>query len=436
MRKKRLLYVGDYSNSGFGTVAKGLLRPLARSGEYEILQMGINYYDIFDFQEDWEIVPAGFTRIVNDQLFSDDAHGVMRLPFFLRRFNPDIVLVNNDYSVARQYMVNPDGSASALAQHDSIKVLYAPVDSDPVPQSYIDIAKLYDLNIAYTNWQRTMMAEIDPMFAFMPVLYHGYDADVYYPMDKDEAKERLVEIFVEKNLGVEREEFAKRIIGRNIVLFVGTNQFRKDLPCLFRAFAKLHDDYPDSTLIPHTNSMPSGYNGGWNLINLQQLTEVEDAILMRVSDFFTDYEMNVFYNAADVLAYPTRGEGFGLPSMEAMAVKTPVAATNFGAQYELHANGRGYPVQIVDVVPRDTSAASYLVLPDYRSLYKQLKFIRENPDHVAQTVETAYEWVKAFSWEAQSDQLRDILRKIPEKQYADGVQEPDTSPDSLEDPAG
>jgi glycosyltransferase involved in cell wall biosynthesis len=408
----KLLYIGDYSNSGFGTVAKGLLRNLAKTGKYEITQLGINYHDIDSFNEPWKIVPAGFSQLVGDQLYSTDPYGIKRLPYFLHQFDPDIVLVNNDFNIARGYMVDSKGAEQALSKHRSFKVLYAPVDSEPISSTKVEIAKMYDLVIAYSDWQRFLMSEHDEMFAMMPVLYHGVDTNVYKPMDKAEAKRALVEVLVEKNEGKNREEFESRILDKYIVYFVGTNQWRKDLPCLFRAFSIFQDQVDNSMLIPHTDSLPHD-DTGWSLPNLQMLTGVERAILMKRAGIFSEAEMNIFYNAADVLAYPTRGEGFGLPSLEAMAVKTPVIATNFGPQQELHKNGRGYFIEALDVTPGRKFADSYFVLPDHRSLAKQLKFVHDNPDHVAETVERGYEFAKDMTWEQKAAQLDKILSKVP-----------------------
>lgn len=412
MDKVRLLYIGDYSNTGFGTVAKGLLRPLSNLDKYNILQMGINFYHIDkDPQEKWDIVPAGDSKLKGNVLYSPDPYGFKRVKKVLKEFDPDIVFINNDYTIAKAYMEDAKGKPTALAKHRSLKVLYAPVDAEPVPSWFVDQAKRFDLNIAYTDWQRQMLAEHDPMFHFMPVLYHGFDPDIYFPMDKDVAKSRLIEILLEKNEGAEREMFEERILGSFLVYFVGTNQWRKDLPCLFRAFAKLRDVVPNATLIPHTNALPSG-NNGWNLANLQSLTQVESAIIMRRANLYTEQEMNVFYNAADMLAYPTRGEGFGLPSLESMAVKTPVAATAFGPQLELHRNDRGYLVDILDVVPGDIRAWQYYALPDHRSLFAQMRKIHDDPERAKVVANNAYDFAKDLTWKTQASKLDDILTKL------------------------
>lgn len=407
----KLLYVGDYSNTGFGTVAKGLLRGLHATGRYEITQLGINFTEYDKSHDPWRIVPAGKAVVKDNRMGVIDPYGVNQLDDLVREFDPDILFVNNDYPIAKNYMER-DGEPTFAYEHRSLKVLYAPVDSEPAPKSYAVAAGLYDLNIAYSEWQKLLMAEHDPLFSLMPVLYHGYDDRYLRPMDKQEAKTQLVELLAEKAGADSRGAIEERILGNYLVYFVGTNQFRKDIPCLFRAFALFHEEYPDTVLLPHTNNLPMGQNG-WVLKNLQVLTELENAIIMGNANVFTEEEMNVFYNAADVLAYPTRGEGFGLPSLEAMAVKTPVIATNFGPQSELHARGRGYMIEILDVIPGDIAAWSYFVLPDYRSLYRQLKHVYSNPEDVANTVETAYEWAKDFTWTNQARQLDEILQKLP-----------------------
>ena len=417
----KLLYIGDYSNTGFGAVSKGLLRELSKDPEYQILQFGINYRDLQDFDEPWNIVPAGYTRFDGKRLWSDDAYGFTRISHFLRKFDPDIVFINNDYPVAVNYMVDVDGSPTPLAQHRSLKILYAPIDSEPVPPEYAEIAKMFDLNIAYTHWQRAMMAEHDPLFQLMPVLYHGYNPDVYFPMDKKEAKAKLVDIIAGKLSDGARPFIEQRILDTFLVYYLGTNQFRKDIPCLFRAFAKLHEEYPDTALLPQTEMAPMGYNG-WNLKNLQHLTGVKNAIMMGTADVFNEEEMNIIMNAADVLAYPTRGEGFGLPSFEAMAVKTPVVVTGYAASHELHKNGRGYFIEMLDVIPKDIEASSYLALPDHRSLYKWLKHVHNDPQDATEKAETAYKWVQAYTWPNQAKQLKEIFSRLPKVEDASNVQ--------------
>lgn len=426
MEKTRLLYIGDYSNTGFGTVAKGLLRGLSRTDKYEILHMAINWHDMNPFDEPWKITSAGFWHIEpqSGDMIADDAYGYIKAQEWVKKFDPDIVFINNDYAVAKRYLVDKKDQPTPLAKHRSLKILYSPVDSEPVPDLFIEVARMFDLNIAYSDWQRKMMAEKDPLFALMPVLYHGYSAEHLFPMDKVEARSKLYDIFSKYN-DAESEEFKGMLENAFLIYFVGTNQFRKDIPCLFRAVSLLQEEVPNAYLIPQANAIPTG-NNGWILPNLGTLTGLKHAVYMKYANIFTEDEMNIMYNAADVLAYPTRGEGFGLPSLEAMAVKTPVVATRFGPQDELHRDGRGYFIDIRDVIPGDIFGWSYFVLPDHRSLYKQLKFVHDNPDHARETADRAYEFAKDMTWDAQALELDGILSRLPRTEGQNDSQHSDS----------
>ena len=57
-------------------------------------------------------------------------------------------------------------------------------------------------------------------------------------------------------------------------------------------------------------------------------------------------DLRALYARADVFVLPTRGEGWGLPAVEAMAMAVPVIATNFSGPTEFMTSQNGYPVPI------------------------------------------------------------------------------------------
>lgn len=402
----RLLYIGDLSNSGFGTVSVGFLSNLYRTGRYDILQLAINYMDLTPPPVPWKVISAGFWHLNGKMWVQDDPYGVLKLQRYIDWFDPDILMLNNDFPIAERYWADDDGNPSPFALHRSKKVLYAPLDSEPCPPFFAESSKKWDMVIMYSNWQKALMTARDEYFKDAPVVYHGFDPEVFKPMDKDEAKRKLRDIFLKANPEAELPDFTKKYL----VYFNGTNQFRKDLPALFRGFAEFRKKVKNAFLLPHSNIVPS--EGGWYLPNLAGLTGVQDVLLLNNAHIFSPEEVNVFYNAADVLAYPTRGEGFGLPSFEAMATKTPVIATKFGPQQEIHENGRGYFIKVLETVPGINNSWTYFALPDYKDLARQLWHVYANPDEAKAMTDRAYNWVSRFTWNNQAAQLDGILTKL------------------------
>lgn len=66
--------------------------------------------------------------------------------------------------------------------------------------------------------------------------------------------------------------------------------------------------------------------------------------VVTISDWLEDRRMNELWNQVDVLVSLNRGEGFGLPMVEAMARGIPVVATHWGATTEYMFDNNSYPV--------------------------------------------------------------------------------------------
>lgn len=402
------MYVGDLSNTGFGSVSAGFLFNLAQTGKYDILHLGINYNELYPIDVPWTVLSSGFWHQSGNAWIQDDPYGYMKVQRYIEFFDPDVFMVNNDFPVVDRYWTDSEGEPSAFAKHRSKKILYAPLDSEPCPPFFAESARKWDMTIMYTNWQKAMMVQRDPAFITAPVIYHGVDPFTFFPFDKQEAREQLREILVKKNPKAKLPDFSKKYI----VYFNGTNQWRKDLQALFRGFAEFRKNASNAFLIPHSNMVPQPDSGGWYLPNLAGLTGVRDVLLMNNAHIFTPEEVNIFYNAADVMAYTTRGEGFGLPSFEAMATKLPVVATNFGPQKEIHQNGRGYLIDLIDKTVAVNHAWTYFALPDYKDLARLLYHIYLNPEEAAKVADKAYNWVQRFSWQNQTAELDSVIDKL------------------------
>jgi len=77
---------------------------------------------------------------------------------------------------------------------------------------------------------------------------------------------------------------------------------------------------------------------GWDLSDLQRDFNLPGKVLvnpsLRIGVGVSEHTLNGIYNAFDVFTLPTRGEGFGLPVLEAMSAGVPVVVTDYSAHPE------------------------------------------------------------------------------------------------------
>lgn len=105
------------------------------------------------------------------------------------------------------------------------------------------------------------------------------------------------------------------------IFFVGTVEPRKGLDVLLSAFARLAGDHPNVEL--WLAGQP-----GWGMDEFDGLVAASGAAArVRRLGFVEDVVLPALLRRARAVVYPSRGEGFGLPVLEAMACGAPVVTT-------------------------------------------------------------------------------------------------------------
>jgi glycosyltransferase involved in cell wall biosynthesis len=125
----------------------------------------------------------------------------------------------------------------------------------------------------------------------------------------------------------------KPLGGRPYILHVGTLEPRKNIEVLVRAFASLRERIP----IPHALALVGAR--GWAY---QPIFDLVTALGLHEHVQFVDYvgpeHLPLWYTRADLFAFPSVYEGFGLPVLEAMACGLPVVTTDSSSLRELAAD--------------------------------------------------------------------------------------------------
>jgi glycosyltransferase involved in cell wall biosynthesis len=113
-----------------------------------------------------------------------------------------------------------------------------------------------------------------------------------------------------------------------LVLYVGGISPHKNIQALIRACGLVRDTVPSGWHLV----LVGDYQGDAFLSCYQELRSLVRSLAIEQRVTFTGYvpdqDLALLYNAAAFLALPSKGEGFGLPVVEAMACGLPVAASN------------------------------------------------------------------------------------------------------------
>ncbi len=193
-------------------------------------------------------------------------------------------------------------------------------------------------------------------------------------------------------------------------LFVGGTIPRKGIDVLLEAYSKEFTRADEVCLVIKDMGGGSFYRGQTAESAIARLRDDPAApeIEYLTADL-SDEDMPSLYAACDSLVHPYRGEGFGLPILEAMACGLPVIVTDYGAArdfcdattaYLVPAHVRRFASNSVGKV--ETVGEPWLAEPDAAALRHFLRRIVDEPEaarakgrSAAERVRTHFTWVRA-----------------------------------------
>lgn len=360
----RLVWVGDWANTGLGQITQHVV-PLLQAQGHEVTVLGIVCRE--PQAEPVKVIPVSGPH---PQGGWTDIWGFNSVPGLIEQIRPDAVVFSHDTWVCDMWL-------NSLTYRPRTVVL-TPIDSLVRPDLLRTIAGSADVLLTYTQWGADQFTAVGRTAT---ACHLGVD-ERFVPGDRDAAR---------KALGLPLDKF---IIGS-----IAGNGWRKDHPALLEAFDAVRRERDDAMLL-----LVSKSRGYWDLPHLVTFAEhADDIIHIGEGESLTTEAVVTLTQACDVVAYPTRGEGWGIPVSEAMRCGIPVVATDFAATAEQGADGRA---QLVPPLRHDTDNVSigWFAVPDPTGFATA---ILAGPTDGQ--IEKAREWSRALTWERCASQIEAAL---------------------------
>jgi len=353
MEKKKILILSasPAMHTGFGKVIREIWKALHATGKYEIHCIGLWH------PKQGEKVPFPI-YVTNQDLKGDytqeDLFAQESFSKYIEQIKPELV-----WTCANITMIY---YIQELQCRNLFKWIgYFPIDGEPMPTNWGRVIENMDRAVAYGKYGIKVIQEKFPK-TNLSYIYHGVNPEVFRPLSDKE------KIEIKKEMGVDP---SKTIIG-----VVARNEGRKAFDKIFEAFSYLVSGdyihcnmcqkiavYPHDILgdffsplssCPYCKSLDCKKGSpredlrlyihaavvdfGWNLFDLQRDYHLKGKVYfnpeLKIGEGVSEEKLNKVYNIFDIFTLPTRGEGFGLPILEAMSAGVPIVVTDYSAHPE------------------------------------------------------------------------------------------------------
>jgi glycosyltransferase involved in cell wall biosynthesis len=189
-------------------------------------------------------------------------------------------------------------------------------------------------------------------------------------------------------LGEQAPRLPADVPGSGYILAVGTLEPRKNLPRLVAAYQRLPPDLREAYPLVVTGRL------GWDADEtLGALRALGDRAVQ--TGFVSDAELSALYRSCALFAYPSLGEGFGLPVLEAMAGGAPVLTSDRSSLPEVGGDAAAY------CDPTDTVAIA-----------AALETLLRDPDRRRELSAAGPRRAGEFSWDRTAAVTLDVLERI------------------------
>lgn len=222
-------------------------------------------------------------------------------------------------------------------------------------------------------------------------------------------------------LGVDPDFYHPDIVGfKNNKKFTFLSVFewgeRKAPELLLQAYSKAFTNKDDVVLICKVINNDASVSVEEEIRKLNLPADGPEIIMM-YNTKFVDYQMATLYRSADCFVLPTRGEGWGMPILEAMACGIPTIATNWSSQVDFFNATNGYPIDVQGLVDANAKCPYYegfqWANPSEEHLIHQMRYVYEHQDEArAKGMQASLEARSQWTWKNSAEKILARLKEI------------------------
>jgi glycosyltransferase involved in cell wall biosynthesis/tetratricopeptide (TPR) repeat protein len=278
-----------------------------------------------------------------------------------------------------------------------------PPDFTPPPEGHWVMIQPWEYGSLPVEWVRKISAGVDEIWVPSHYVRNGYIRSGV-PADR---------VFVVPN-GVNTELFNSAAPAYPLqtkkafkFLFVGGTISRKGIDILLDVYTRSFSSKDDVCLVVKDMGGESFYRGQTAKEWIRRLqAEKDKPEIEYIGPTLSEREMAGLYTACNCLVHPYRGEGFGLPILEAMACGTPVVVTGHGAALDFCNEATAFLIPARDVTLPVKRVGNYetvdfprLAEPDKQHLAQLMQKVFLNKPAALSKAAVAVEFVKSnFTW--------------------------------------
>ncbi|WP_223069558.1 glycosyltransferase [Paenibacillus caui] len=259
------------------------------------------------------------------------------------------------------------------------------------------------------QWEIPMKYGVDEVW-----VYSAYNKENYIRSGIPESKIHVIPLGIDENVFHHRN--ADLIIKAPwfAFLFVGGTIDRKGIDLLLNAYISEFNRKDNVCLIIKDNGVRSFYKGQTLDRAIREMTAQPDLPRMLYVDRpFSEAELAELYRSSDCLVAPYRGEGFGLPMVEAMACGLPIIAPDQGPSRDFCTDESAYfiPSREFRLPERNigeltTIENPWLLSIDQEQLQATMRYVYEHRDEAAAKGRKASAHILSrFTWRHSAEEV-------------------------------